>query len=301
MANKKMAVALATAISLTIISAGCGKVENVRVNPAVTAEIQQSTGKQTTTNSLNTTTSKKHTSVTSITDVSQSVSDQSIVTEEQISGDNNQDKVTQAQIEAQGPGPVKTPSQQQAKPQPEINNDPQQGEIEPTYINGILIANKTYALPKSYAPGGLTSAADDAFTELKSAAAAQGLTIWNQSGYRSYETQERLYNNYVQRDGKDEADTYSARPGHSEHQTGLAIDLNSISMDFENTSEFAWVSKNCYRYGFIIRYPKGKESVTGYQYEPWHLRYLGVETATAVYNSGLCLEEYLGITSEYAD
>lgn len=300
MANKKMAVALAAAISLTIISAGCGRDENLRVNPAVTANIQQSTGKQTTMKA-DITTNEKTTSASSETGVSQTVTDKSIVTEQQIPGDNNQQAVTQAQVEVQGPGPSKAPSQPaKPQPQPDTNNDPQQAEVEPTYINGILIANKTYALPRSYAPGGLTSDTDKAFNELKSAAAAQGLSIWNQSGYRSYDSQERIYNGYVQRDGKDEADTYSARPGHSEHQTGLALDLNTIDLAFENTSEFAWVSENCYKYGFIIRYPKGKESITGYQYEPWHLRYLGVETATAVYNSGLCLEEYLGITSQYA-
>ena len=111
--------------------------------------------------------------------------------------------------------------------------------------------------------------------------------------------QERIYNNYVAIDGIVKADTYSARPGHSEHQTGLAIDVNSIDYTFLNTPECEWLAKNAHKFGFIIRYPKGKEAVTGYSYEPWHIRFLGVDTATAVYNSGLCLEEYLGITSAY--
>lgn len=293
MANKKIAGALAAAISFTIISAGCGKVENLRVDPAVTADITTSTDSKTTTQTEVTTTGKTSVVISAQTDVSQSKIDPDTVTQQEISDENDikHVTVTKSQIEAQG---------QVQTQKPQENNAPQQDEVEPTYINGILIANKTYSLPKSYAPGGLTSDANQAFTKLKSAAANENLNIWNQSGYRSYEDQERIYNNYVQRDGKDEADTYSARPGHSEHQTGLAIDLNTIDMDFEKTAEFTWVSENCYKYGFIIRYPKGKESVTGYQYEPWHLRYLGVETATAVYNSGLCLEEYLGITSEYS-
>jgi LAS superfamily LD-carboxypeptidase LdcB len=101
--------------------------------------------------------------------------------------------------------------------------------------------------------------------------------------------------------GQSTADTFSARPGHSEHQTGLAIDVNSIDDSFAATPESAWLASNAHRYGFIIRYPKGKEHITGYKYESWHIRYLGVDTATAVYNSGLTLEEYLGIDSKYSN
>ena len=114
-------------------------------------------------------------------------------------------------------------------------------------------------------------------------------------------TTSRDFMTYVKRSGKAEADRYSARPGHSEHQTGLAFDLNSIDMTFADTDECAWVNKHCAEYGFIIRYPKGSESITGYMYEPWHLRYLGTETAKKVYDSGLTLEEYLGIDSKYAE
>ena len=167
-----------------------------------------------------------------------------------------------------------------------------------TYIDGILIANKTYALPPDYAPG-VNTEAEDAFYKMQAEAHDLGLTLYISSGYRSYDYQAGLYQRYVDRSGKAEADRYSARPGHSEHQTGLAFDLNTISDEFKDTEEGKWVADNCHRYGFIIRYPEEKESVTGYMYEPWHIRYLGVETATAVYESGLCLEEYLGITSEY--
>ena len=132
-------------------------------------------------------------------------------------------------------------------------------------------------------------------------AAAQGLNIYISSGYRSYSRQQTLYNNYVKSDGKALADTYSSRPGYSEHQTGLCFDLNTIDDSFGNTKESAWLEQHAQEYGFIIRFPKGKDAQTGYQYEPWHLRYLGIDMATKVYNSGLSLEEYLGITSEYAD
>lgn len=168
-----------------------------------------------------------------------------------------------------------------------------------TYVNGILIANKTYGLPSTYNPGGLTKATYNAFLEMKRAAAKDGINLWICSGFRSYSTQSWLYNSYVNRDGRAKADTYSARPGHSEHQTGLAMDINNASSSFNNTREARWLANNCWKYGFIIRYPNGKQSITGYKYESWHVRYLGKDMAKKVYNSGLCLEEYLGITSRY--
>lgn len=169
-----------------------------------------------------------------------------------------------------------------------------------TYVNGILIANKSYSLPSSYAPG-LDPTAESSFNTMAAAAANDGLSLRIYSGYRSYDYQSQIYNNYVSAYGSSTADTFSARPGHSEHQTGLAMDINCADDSFEGTPEAIWLAENCYKYGFIIRYPKGKESVTGYKYEPWHIRYLGVDTATAVYNSGLTLEEYLDIDSVYSN
>ena len=169
-----------------------------------------------------------------------------------------------------------------------------------TYIDGILVVNKTYALPADYNPG-VDPDAQAAFDKMQADAAKEGLNIYISSGFRSYDYQAGLYDRYVQRSGKAEADRYSARAGHSEHQTGLAFDLNSIDMTFADTDECEWVNKHCAEYGFIIRYPKGSESITGYMYEPWHLRYLGVENAKKVYDSGLTLEEYLGINSKYAE
>ena len=168
-----------------------------------------------------------------------------------------------------------------------------------TYVGGVLIANKTYSLPASYNPGSLTNETYAAFLQMQQAAARQGLRLWVASGFRSYSSQSSIYSRYVRRDGRAAADRYSARPGHSEHQTGLAFDLNTITQSFANTNEGRWVAANCYKYGFILRYPKNKEAITGYMYEPWHLRYLGVDLATRVYASGLCLEEYLGIDSRY--
>ena len=168
-----------------------------------------------------------------------------------------------------------------------------------TYIGGVIIANKTYPLPSTYAPGGLTSDCMSAFNSMKEAAAADGISLSIVSGYRSYSTQESIYWRYVNNRGMEKADTFSARPGHSEHQTGLAMDLNSLDDNFGETAEGKWLAEHCHEYGFIIRYPKNKQSITGYKYEPWHVRYLGVELATKVYESGLCLEEYFGITSQY--
>ena len=176
------------------------------------------------------------------------------------------------------------------------------------YIGGFLIANKTYDLPSTYNPGGLNREFMTAYNKMKADYDKQGFKSYPKlsirSGFRSYLTQKVLYNNYVARDGKAAADRYSARPGHSEHQTGLAADLNTISDTYGNTDSGKWLANNCWRYGFILRYPKGKESKTGYMYESWHFRYIGnVNVAKKLYNNGnwLSLEEYLGIDSKYSN
>ena len=169
-----------------------------------------------------------------------------------------------------------------------------------TYIEGYLVANKTYALPKNYGSG-LTGQTQAAFRTMAAAAAADGLNIYISSGFRSYSYQNSLYNSYVRRDGAKKADTYSARAGHSEHQSGLAFDVNIISDAFIGTPEAIWLADNCYEYGFILRYPQGKSDETGYKYEPWHFRYVGTELAQILYNDGdwITMEDYFGITSEY--
>ena len=171
-----------------------------------------------------------------------------------------------------------------------------------TYIDGVLVVNKTYPLPEDYG-NGLTSTTTNAFYEMQAASKLENLNIYLSSGFRSYSTQDRIYNNYVARDGKQMADTYSARPGHSEHQTGLAFDVNQINDTFNDSAEAKWLANNCYKYGFILRYPQGKEDITGYKYESWHFRYVGVDLATKLYNNGdwITLEEYFGITSSYEE
>lgn len=175
-----------------------------------------------------------------------------------------------------------------------------------SYKNGILIANKSYGLPVTYNPGGLTSDTYSAFLELVDGAANDGLDIYNSSGFRSYDYQSQIYNNYVEIYGQEYADTFSARPGYSEHQTGMAIDCNIIDDTFIGTPEAIWLEEHCTEYGFIIRYPQGKQDVTGYKYEPWHIRYIGKENASAFKNAAnaacdryYTLEEWLGIDSYY--
>lgn len=172
----------------------------------------------------------------------------------------------------------------------------------------LILVNKYNVLSEDYEPadlktinsnysywGSLRSEAADAFYEMVTVAAKEGLKIINTSPYRSYELQTKLYNNYVKSDGKVAADRYSARPGFSEHQTGLAVDVltpTSTLGTFENTKEFTWMKENSYKYGFILRYGKGMEYITGYMYEPWHYRYVGVEAATIIYKENLTFEEY---------
>ncbi len=172
----------------------------------------------------------------------------------------------------------------------------------------LILVNKYYYLDKQYVPsnlvnvestygrGQLNQEAYQAFIEMYNDASVLGLYPYIQSPYRSYNYQNTLYNNYVKKDGKKEADTYSARPGFSEHQTGLAMDLGTSKNHsigaFENSEEFKWISQNAYRYGFILRYPEGKEYITGYQYEPWHYRYVGKEVAQYIYDNQITYEEY---------
>ena len=187
------------------------------------------------------------------------------------------------------------------------------------YVGGYLIANKTYLLAKDWEPKNtykkITPSMDGfcrecidkeaykAWSEMRSDASALGLNLWIQSGYRGYYYQQDLYNGYVKRKGKEAADKSSARPGASEHQTGLAFDLNTITNSFKDTKEGKWINNNCYLYGYIIRYPEGKTNETGYIYEPWHIRYVGKELAKKLYNDGawLTMEDYFGITSKYTN
>lgn len=187
-----------------------------------------------------------------------------------------------------------------------------------TYIDDIMMVNKTYGLPSDYmpvdtveSPEGKTNTCNKcinkiaykSFANMQADAKAVGLNIYIASGYRPYVSQEKIYNNYIKRDGKAAADTYSARPGYSEHQSSYSFDLNSINDSFAKTNEGKWVNENAYLYGFIIRFPKDKSDYTGYKYESWHLRYVGYDLAKKLYNNGnwLSLEEYFGVSSKYQD
>lgn len=181
----------------------------------------------------------------------------------------------------------------------------------------LILVNKDHGLGEDYKPEDLQKVksvstdrdpayqklrkkAAAAFNKLTAAAKKKGFTLCLTSGFRSYAYQRVLYEQYINEDGKSRAEQYSARPGYSEHQTGLCADVTSPSVNgqlvqaFGGTEEGKWLEKNAYRYGFIIRYPKGKDDITGYEYEPWHIRYVGREAAEEIYKKELTLEEYLG-------
>lgn len=168
---------------------------------------------------------------------------------------------------------------------------------KPTYIAGILIVNKDIPLPKIYNPG-LNKRMILAYCLMKLCALKERVKLNIVSGFRSYEYQEKVYSEYVKEYGVDKTDTFSAKPGYSEHQSGLALDICDDSDKFINTKENKWLQKNAHKFGFIIRYPKGKEYITGYKYEPWHIRYVGKKHAKKIFSKKLTLEEYLGLWQE---
>ncbi len=172
---------------------------------------------------------------------------------------------------------------------------------EPTYVDGILIASKRYPLPSTFAPGE-SAEAREAFEALAAEAKLSDYELVAFSTYRSFDYQQQLYDRYVSNDGVDAADRYSARPGYSEHQTGLAFDIGELHFEqhfaresFGETPAGQWLAANAHKYGFIMRYPNGKEKITGYMFEPWHFRYVGVDHAKKIYEANTTLEEYLGI------
>ncbi len=183
--------------------------------------------------------------------------------------------------------------------------------------NVLSLVNKQHTLPDYYTPEDLVAPnvafsfgnvdvpkrymrkeAAVALEKLFEAAKNDEMHLFAVSGYRSYSAQLAVFNSQVNKWGKDKANETVAIPGQSEHQTGLAMDISSqsnnlhLTESFGETPEGNWVRENAHKYGFIIRYPKGKEEITGYQYEPWHLRYVGVKIATQIYENQLTLEEY---------
>lgn len=205
---------------------------------------------------------------------------------------------------------------------------------EPTYDPSLftdtdsllLIANKSHRLPEGYEPSDLVDVntlgghgniapmmrkkAAEAEAEMTAAAAEDGIYLQFSSAYRSEEYQSELYWGYVASDGQEAADTYSSRPGYSDHQTGLAADFvengsSDFTAGFENTESGKWLYEHAWEYGFVIRYPKGKDEITGYTYEPWHYRYIGKDWAAKLHavSPDETIEEYFGVSggTEYTD
>lgn len=183
-------------------------------------------------------------------------------------------------------------------------------EITDTSKGNTMLVNKYNALSKDYEVEDLKTIsktysygdnkklnkeAYDAFISLADDAKKEGYTILIVSSYRTYQDQEDVWKDYKASFGTKKADAYAARAGSSEHETGLAIDVadyNDKNDKFEATESFKWMQTNAHKYGYILRYPKGKENITGYSYEAWHYRYVGIDTATKVYNEGITYDEY---------
>jgi len=173
----------------------------------------------------------------------------------------------------------------------------------------MVLCNKYNKLPDDFVPGNLVQVPDgyyvndgkdyridetvmSCFKSMADDAKDQGIGLKIISGYRSNDYQANLHKSSAARNGKEYADKYVARPGHSEHETGLAIDINSVSSHFENTESFRWLQDNAHLYGFILRYPKGKEHITGFGYEPWHYRFVGIEIASLIKEMDITFDEY---------
>ena len=198
-------------------------------------------------------------------------------------------------------GTVGSKSQEASQKKAEVVNKGDYYSVQGKY-DEIVIANKHYPLSKDYNPGENPTAKAE-LLKLIAAMQEAGFPISDHySGFRSYETQTQLYQDYVNKDGKAEADRYSARPGYSEHQTGLAFDIIGTDGDLVTEEKAAqWLLDHAADYGFVVRYLKGKEKETGYMAEEWHLRYVGKE-AKDIAASGLSLEEYYGFEGgDYVD
>lgn len=190
-------------------------------------------------------------------------------------------------------------------------------------LNVLALVNKMFALPESYNPTDLVKpnvsfsfgdqtiekslmrqeaavALENMFAEAKTS----GIELYAVSGYRSYERQRIIFDAEVKKSGEEKATQVVAVPGNSEHQSGLAMDISaksanlSLTESFGETNEGKWLAANAHKYGFILRYPKGKETITGYQYEPWHFRYVGVDAAQTIFEKNITLEEYFDIVEK---
>lgn len=194
-----------------------------------------------------------------------------------------------------------------------IENTVRNNQSENENKNILLLVNKENPLSAGYRPNDLvtvnvrfnsSASAEEkmmrkdaalALEELFKGAHRDGIELYGLNGYRSYNTQQTLYNKALIQNGRSYTEKYIAKPGFSEHQTGLAMDVTNrtYSTSFETTKEGKWLAKNCYKYGFILRYPLDKQSITGYNYEPWHIRYVGKSAAKEIFSENISLEEYL--------
>lgn len=224
------------------------------------------------------------------------------------------------------PVPTVTPTPKPtATPEPTATPTPTPIVVNTDTSTVTYLVNRDYPLTEDFVPEGLTAPdirfafsdttidkakmtpeAGEALALLFDAAYEEaGLTLYGVSAYRSYARQYTIYATNLVTRGIAHTNRYSAAPGRSEHQTGLAIDIScasegfSLETSFADTPEGLWVAANAHRFGFILRYPKDKEDITGYNYEPWHIRYVGTELAAHLYETGLTLEEYYGVTSTF--
>jgi len=182
-----------------------------------------------------------------------------------------------------------------------------------TNLNYSMLVNKYYKLDKDYEPDDLVTIKTDhswgaygdnqireevydAFKDMWTSAKENNIYLMINSSYRPYADQERVYNNYKDANGESYADKIAARPGYSEHQTGLALDIfcttNSSTKTFADSDAYRWLLENAHKYGFILRYPEGKEEITGYAFESWHYRYVGKDLAEKIYTEGITFDEY---------
>ena len=185
-------------------------------------------------------------------------------------------------------------------------------------LKELMLVNKFYHLNEKYVPENIenisatyaydenstTKEVFDAFKKMWQKAKSEDINLIITSSYRDYESQAKLWDNYANNKGEEWADSFAARAGYSEHQTGLALDIvtyNSTMDNFDDSPEAKWLKKNAYKYGFILRYPKGKEDITGYDYEPWHYRYVGIDAAKEIQNKGITYDEYYAYYIENKD
>lgn len=203
-----------------------------------------------------------------------------------------------------------TDSQTNEKKGVEFNQSFQQSDLW-----SLVLVNSQVAIPDSFSPQltnysnvMLDQRALQAYQQMRDGAAASNITLWISSAYRSQESQEKLFKEQVvkemkggltQNQAEDKACLSVARPAHSEHETGLALDLNGVKENFHQTKEYTWLMENAAEYGFILRFPPEKQEITGVRYEPWHFRYVGIDAAREIAKRQISLEEYLGFAIEH--